>query len=174
MESILTLSRQVLATTPTRWLELARTIEPELFSRPPAPKEWSALECLHHLIEGERDVFPARVRAYLAGQEFLGFDPGSDREPSPRPSPIALAEEFARLRAASLAQIASLTEADLDRSARHSMLGPVTLRETLNTWAAHDLNHTVQAECALMQPFIRDCGPFQCIFADHVAKASPV
>lgn len=170
MESILNYT-QVLTITPARWLELARTITPELLSRPPVPGEWSALECLEHLVQVERDVFPVRVRAYLAGQDFPAFDPNSDgTRPATPPSAIALAEEFNQLRLVSLAQLASLVEADLDRQARHAKLGVVTLRETLNTWAAHDLNHTVQAERALMQPFIRGSGPFQFRFADHVAK----
>jgi hypothetical protein len=171
MESILTLAHQVLTITPARWLELTRTLSPELLSLPPAPKEWSALECLQHLIDTERDVFPVRVRAYLAGQDFPAFDPDSQGSRSTvHRSPIALAEEFDQLRQASLAQLAPLTEADLGRQARHAALGMVTLSETMNTWAAHDLNHTVQAERALMQPFIRGCGPFQFRFADHVAK----
>ncbi len=44
----------------------------------------------------------------------------------------------------------------------------VTLGEMAHEWAAHDLNHTVQAERALMQPFIQACGPWQRFFTDHV------
>ncbi len=171
MESILTLACQVLTITPARWLELTRTLSPELLSLPPAPNEWSALECLQHLVVTERDVFPVRIRAYLAGQDFPPFDPNSQaNQPTSQPSPVALAEEFDRLRRASLAQLAPLTEADLTRRARHPQLGIVTLNETLNTWAAHDFNHTVQAERAAMQTFIAGSGPFQFRFADHVAK----
>ncbi len=170
MESILTLARQVLTITPVRWLEMTRTLAPELLSTPPLPKEWSALECLEHLVTTERDVFPVRIRAYLAGQAFPPFDPNSGKTEDTAPtSPFALAEEFNRLRQASLAQLALLTDADLERQARHPQLGIVTLRETLNTWAAHDFNHTVQAERAMMQPFIGGSGPFQFRFADHVA-----
>ena len=58
-------------------------------------------------------------------------------------------------------------EDDLRRTARHPPLGPVTLAELLQTWAAHDLNHTVQAERALMRPFMRGCGPWRSFFQDH-------
>jgi hypothetical protein len=37
----------------------------------------------------------------------------------------------------------------------------------LHTWAAHDLNHTIQAERALMQPFMLGCGPWRSFFQDH-------
>ena len=43
--------------------------------------------------------------------------------------------------------------------------------ELLNEWAAHDLMHTVQAERALMQPFIQGCGPWQHYFQDHVVRS---
>ena len=35
------------------------------------------------------------------------------------------------------------------------------------SWAAHDLNHTIQAERALMQPFMLGCGPWRSFFRDH-------
>jgi hypothetical protein len=37
--------------------------------------------------------------------------------------------------------------------------------------AGHDLMHTVQAERALMQPFIAGCGPWQPYCADHEGPA---
>ena len=75
------------------------------------------------------------------------------------------------MRADSLALWDKLAESDLDRTARHSELGVVTLRELLNEWAGHDLMHTVQAERALMQPFIEGCGPWRSYFTDHIAAS---
>jgi hypothetical protein len=40
----------------------------------------------------------------------------------------------------------------------------------MHNWAAHDLNHTVQAERAMMQPFIQGCGPWQKFYTDHLRK----
>ena len=57
-----------------------------------------------------------------------------------------------------------------NRRVRHQELGPVTLREMLSEWAAHDLNHTVQAERALIQPFLLECGPWIAYFKDHLIK----
>jgi len=37
----------------------------------------------------------------------------------------------------------------------------------LQYWAGHDLMHTVQAERAVMQPFIEAAGPWRPAFADH-------
>ena len=80
-----------------------------------------------------------------------------------------MAENFSHLRAESLALFTTLTTADLARKSRHAELGPVSLDEMLHEWAAHDLMHTVQAERALMQPFIESCGPWRPYFRDHDA-----
>jgi len=103
----------------------------------------------------------------LAGQDFSAPSPNSDEA---NQIPAELATEFAHLRAESLHLWAQMTPADFSRTARHPQLGQVTLRELLHTWAAHDLMHTVQAERALMQPFIAGCGPWQSFFADHIAE----
>ena len=42
-------------------------------------------------------------------------------------------------------------------------LGVVSLRELLNEWAAHDMMHIVQAERAIMQPFIAASGPWRAL-----------
>ena len=64
--------------------------------------------------------------------------------------------------------LSQVSEAHLSRRALHAELGLVTLGELLHEWAAHDLNHTVQAERALMQPLILGSGPWQPYFADHL------
>jgi hypothetical protein len=160
--------RSILETTPTRWSQLVETVPMDLLSLPPALKEWSALECLQHLVDTERWVFPARVKFLLAGQDFPAFDPDSQgSKPAPQFSPQQLSAEFTRLRQEGLAVFSVVTLADLSRQARHQELGLVTLGELLHEWAAHDLMHTVQAEQALMQPFIRGSGPWQPYFSAH-------
>jgi hypothetical protein len=168
MDNLLAAAPAVLAATPPRWERLARDLPADLLARAPAPGEWSALNCLQHLVDTERFVFPARVRAILAGRDFDAFDPDRQGTVADTGRPAAeLAAEFAALRAASLALLATVTPADLDRGAAHAELGPVTLSQLVHEWAGHDLMHTVQAERALLQPFIDGCGPWQSYFADH-------
>ena len=157
----------VLKTTANRWLSLTSNLPEDLLRRPPAPGEWSAADCLYHLYSTELNVYPFRVRLFMEGRDFPGYDPNqaeAEREDIPVPQ---LAEEFARLRAATLELLATVREEHLDTRVRHSKLGPVSLREMLHTWAAHDLMHTVQAERALMQAFLPDSGPWRHYFADH-------
>jgi hypothetical protein len=166
--------KSVLSTTPSRWQSLTETLPTELLIRPPATNEWSALDCLRHLLDTEQLVFPVRVRHLLAGEDFASFDPdaqGSQRTPSTSETPSQLAAQFARQRNANLAELEHITPSDLARTARHSELGLVTLGELLHEWAAHDLMHTVQAERALMQPFISAVGPWRPHFQDHEARS---
>src|SRR3990170_3740674 len=162
VENLLAWTRAVLETTPGRWHTLTKTLPAELLTYPPAPGEWSALECLQHLVDTERTVFPVRVLCFLERRDFPGFDPDSQGSKSAASLPPAeLATEFARMRQDSLELLAKLGAADLERRARHGELGPVTLDEMMHEWAAHDLMHTVQAEQAMMQPLINGSGPWQ-------------
>src|SRR5215208_1871997 len=146
--------RAVLETTAPRWLTLAATLPPDLLRRPAAAGEWSAVECLRHLRDAERDVFPVRVRAFLAGHDLTPYDPVAHASGDMGETPQALADEFARMRQQSLAHLAQVHPPDLNREVIHGEYGTVRLTELLHEWAAHDLMHTVQAEQALMQPFV--------------------
>jgi len=168
MENVLAHVLPVLSATPMRWNELAEALPEPLMARLPAPGQWSALECLLHLIDTEH-VLQSRLAAFRAGADFPAFDPATQGSPRAGRARGVLADEFAELRAESLRQLALLAPEDLDLVARHGELGPVTLDEMLHEWAAHDLNHTVQAERALMQPYLEGCGPWRKYFADHDA-----
>jgi len=164
----------VLETTPQRWIQLAERLTPELIQRKPAPNEWSAHDCLRHIVDTERSVFPARLGHLLRGEDFPAYQPDNGGKDSKEPpTPVDLAAEFARLRAGSLALLATIGEADLLRTARHQELGVVTLGELVHEWAGHDLMHTVQGERAILQPFIDGCGPWKRYFSDHIIPPSP-
>jgi hypothetical protein len=164
----------VLRVDGARWHAIATGLDRDLFLRSPGPGEWSALECLGHAADTEAAVFAARVRAILAGQpSFAAFDPDTESTPvTAATDPTVLAQRHALLQGESLALLATVTAADLDCTARHADLGPVTLRELLNEWAAHDLMHVVQAERAVMQAFIPGSGPWRPSFADHDVDAT--
>jgi hypothetical protein len=161
----------ILQATPRRWLDLVQTVPESLLSRIPAEGQWSALACLQHLVDAER-VFQFRLQAFLESHAiFPGFNP--DVEGSQRFAPrsvMDLANEFVALRLTSLDAIDRLQPSDLKRECRHQELGVVSLEYMLNEWPVHDLNHTIQAERALMQPFIRDCGPWERYFTEHIVR----
>jgi hypothetical protein len=157
----------ILQTTPARWQTLCETLPSDLLSRHPTEGEWSPLECLTHILDTEKNIFPVRVRAFLAGVNFPSFNPDKEGTASVSQTPADMAAEFSALRVESLELLKTLKESDLARTAIHPELGQVTLEQLLQEWAAHDLNHTIQAEQALMQPYISGCGPWRKYFSDH-------
>jgi hypothetical protein len=172
VENLIERVKTVLAVTPQRWLNLSQSLPEDLLNRKPAPLEWSAVECLKHIVDTER-VLQFRLKCFLEGADFPNFDPDSQGTKPEAHSAADLASELGSLRRQSLQSIAALVETDLDRRVRHEELGSVTLREMLNEWAAHDLNHTVQAERSLMQPFLLECGPWIVYFKDHQIEDKP-
>jgi hypothetical protein len=159
----------VLESTPARWKSLCKALPTELLRRKPAADEWSVLDCFIHILDTEKFIFPVRVKAFLAGVNFTAFNPDQEGTRDTGQPPADLAAEFSSLRAGSVAQLKTLRADDLSRTAMHPELGLVTLEQMLQEWAGHDLNHTVQAERALMQPFIAQCGPWRKYFTDHDA-----
>ncbi len=58
--------KAVLAKTTTHWLSMTETLPEDLLVRSPLPNEWSVMDCLCHLVDAERWIFPMRVHALLA------------------------------------------------------------------------------------------------------------
>lgn len=171
MSDSLTRIRAILATTPLRWSQLIEAVPDELLRERPAPGEWSAIECLQHILDTERLVFPRRLEALRNERDIPGFDPNQASSPTGDQSAAGLAASFAELRTANLAALAQVSEAEFGKQGVHSELGPVTLGQLVNEWATHDLDHTIQAERALMQPFLRACGPWQIYFTANRIEA---
>lgn len=126
---------------------------------------WSPYDVVGHLAHLERTDWMVRVRRVMAGGEERKFDPvdrvamlrdGRDR-------PIdELLDEFEMLRTRNLADLGELNlrEEDLVREGLHPSLGPVTLRNLLATWVAHDLGHLVQVGRVMARRYRDDVGPW--------------
>ena len=175
MEDGLAAARQVVSTTAARWQALIQSLPGDILGRQPAPCEWSALECLQHLLTVERLVIPVRVRHILEGRpELIPYDPDAPREPPAERTPLELISAFTAERRSNEAVLAGLTSGDLTRTSYHPEFGVVTLGMLVNLWAAHDLQHTVQAEKAIMQVFIPGSGPWRFEFVDEDVGAHAV
>lgn len=127
---------------------------------------WSPFEIVGHLIHGERTDWMPRVRRILEqgeSQPFEPFDRLAQLTASAGQSLPALLDEFAQLRAASLRELTALelSDTDLHRRGRHPELGPVTLRQLLATWVAHDLDHIVQVARVLATQYADEVGPWR-------------
>ena len=126
---------------------------------------WSAYDIVGHLIAGERTDWIPRIRILLEHGEARLFDP-FDRlaqfKASQGKSLNQLLDEFARLRASSLATLNALDLDPKDMALRgmHPALGSVTLSEFLATWAAHDLTHLHQLSRVMAYRYRDLVGPW--------------
>jgi hypothetical protein len=117
----------------------------------PGPGEWSANECVGHLIEAEVRGFSGRIRQILgapadAPATLDRWDPpavAEARQDHLR-SGVDLAEEFVVVRATGIAFVRGLQPADLDRYGIHPEVGPLRVGELLGEWVHHDRNHIRQ------------------------------
>lgn len=139
----------------------ARTVAAELRALGPAagwrpdPREWSANECVGHLIEAERRGFAGRIRTILAAvapdgsfmpPRLESWDPPAVAEArrDDRRDPDELAAEFGVLRAEGVALVRSLGTRDLEREGIHPDVGGLRVDELLGEWVHHDRNHVRQ------------------------------
>jgi hypothetical protein len=122
----------------------------------PAPGEWSANECVGHLIEADQRGFAGRIRTILAAAEVGGdradpvvlatWDPpavAAARRDHERPVTELIAT-FTSLRADGVALVRSLHPEDLGRSGLHPEVGILRVDELLGEWVHHDRNHVRQ------------------------------
>lgn len=120
----------------------------------PAVDEWSANECVGHLIEAERRGFAGRIRVILEAAETRPDLP-ADLETWDPPAVAearrdhlrdgaALVAEFSAMRADGVALVRSLRSSDMARAGIHPHVGPLRVDELLGEWVHHDRNHVRQ------------------------------
>ncbi|GAB5491177.1 MAG: hypothetical protein Phog2KO_13920 [Phototrophicaceae bacterium] len=166
VQDILSWSKTILASTPLRWQYLLDTYPQDLLLSKPSPTEWSAYDCLQHLLDVERVSTSVRLKAFLAGEGFPDFDPNQQAEKD-APSSI-LGSQFAEIRQDNLSLLAQFNETDLLKEVRHAEYGMVSLSQFLHHLVGHDLMHTVQAEQAMMQPMIKGSGAWFVNYTAHI------
>ena len=117
----------------------------------PEPGEWSANECVGHVIEAERRGFAGRIRAILdappdAPARLEAWDPPAVAEArgDHLRSGSELAAELDTLRHDSVRLVLGLKASDLDRMGLHPDVGPLRVHELLGEWVHHDRNHVRQ------------------------------
>ncbi len=127
---------------------------------------WSAYDVVGHLVHGERTDWVPRARLIMTvgdARPFDTFDRFAQFEASRGRTLASLLDEFAALRRQSLEDVAALqiTEPDLYRRGTHPALGPVTLRQLLATWVAHDCDHVAQIARVLAHQYADEVGPWR-------------
>ena len=118
----------------------------------PAPGEWSVLECVGHIVDGEL-VSSGRYRWILAHDrpDIVGYDQDLwvERLGHGTADPAELLALFEALRRANLALWSRVTAADRSRIGLHRERGPESLDLTFRLIAGHDRVHLAQARRTL-------------------------
>jgi uncharacterized damage-inducible protein DinB len=156
----------ILERTPDTLRVLLADLPPAWTDSNEGPETWSPYDIIGHLIHGERADWIPRARIILAQGEdrrFTPFDRFAQFRDSEGKSLGELLDEFARLRAESLATLREwqLTDAQLALTGEHPAFGTVTLRQLLATWVAHDLGHMAQITRVMAKQYRDAVGPWR-------------
>jgi hypothetical protein len=156
----------VLERTPHSLRAMLSGLPPAWTEADEGPETWSPYDIVGHLIHGERADWMGRARIILAqGPErrFTPYDRFAQFRESQGRSLAELLDEFERLRADNLVALAEwrLTDAQLALEGEHPEFGPVTLRQLLATWVAHDLGHVAQAARVMAKQYRDAVGPWR-------------
>jgi hypothetical protein len=155
----------VLVRTPAALSTLLRDLPDAWTEATEGPGTWSPYVVVGHLIHGERADWMPRLSIILEHGESRPFD-AFDREAQFRESagkPLStLLDEFNSLRRDNLARLTALNlQPDhLDLKGTHPALGPVTVRQLLATWTAHDLGHILQVTRVMAKRYKSEVGPW--------------
>lgn len=129
------------------------------------PDTFSPREVLGHLLQGEAHDWIPRLTMILREDPapFPPFDRFAHRAAYAGWPHDRLLAAFAEARAASLDALQGLVPDDamLDRRGRHPDLGPVTGRQLLATWVAHDLGHLAQIGRVMAKRYREAVGPWR-------------
>ncbi len=174
------LSAETLARTPGALHALLDGLPDPWTRAGEGPDTFSPFDVVGHLIDGEETDWVPRARIILAQGPNPLFEPYDRLRHRARNAgrPLRdLLEEFARLREANLALLRSwrLTPAALDLTGIHPSLGPVTLRQLLATWIAHDFGHIAQIARVMAKQLRHEVGPwerFLPVLTDHETPRS--
>ncbi|MEO8228764.1 MAG: DinB family protein [Chloroflexota bacterium] len=124
----------------------------DLVRERPEPTEWSVLECLGHLADGEL-VVAGRYRWIVSEDEpdIVGYDQALwvDRLRHGEDDPATLLALFETVRRANLDLWTHLPVADRERIGRHRERGAESYDLTFRLAAGHDRLHMAQARRAL-------------------------
>ncbi|WP_321476412.1 DinB family protein [uncultured Paludibaculum sp.] len=155
----------VLTRTPGTLDALLRDLPKAWTTATEGPGTWSPYVVMGHLIHCEKADWMPRVAMILEHGPARAFDP-LDREAQlsagqDRPL-VELLDEFSALRRANLARLRALElqPEQLALHGAHPALGPVTLRQLLATWTAHDLAHLVQVTRVMAKRYKQEVGPW--------------
>jgi hypothetical protein len=155
----------VLTRTPAALDALLRDLPEPWTTATEGPGTWSPYVVIGHLIYCERVDWMPRLAIILEHGPSRPFDP-FDREAQLRESNgkalCTMLDEFSALRRDNLARLRELNllPEQFELMGMHPALGPVTVRQLLATWTAHDLGHILQVSRVMAKRYKQEVGPW--------------
>lgn len=171
---------QVLQRTPETLRVLLQGLSDDWIRGTEGPDTFSPFDVVGHLIDGEETDWMPRARIILAGgndPRFEPYDRFRHRRRNVGRALPSLLQEFAQLRSANLAELASwhLTSERFEMTGIHPTFGRVKLRELLAAWVVHDLGHIAQVARVMAKQYRAAVGPwvpFMPVLTDHEVPRS--
>jgi hypothetical protein len=133
----------LLEKTPILFETLLGDLPAGLLQWKPAPDRWSISEVLSHLADTERVLSERARRLVEENSPVLKVyeQPAGGYAQGSAPEHLAC---FMAMRRDTLAFLKAIPENAGARTGSHSEIGTITLAETLNEWASHELGHLRQ------------------------------
>lgn len=133
-----------LSVTPTMLRDMTRDCTGNQAATPPKPGEWSIVEVVRHLVEGDRDTFLPRLRRMLA--ESGPVFESRRRQDGDRADLATLLDAFADARSQAVALLRGLQDPGWRREGISPSRGALTVETYAHTMAEHDTEHLRQIQ----------------------------
>lgn len=159
-------ARAILERTPAVLEAWLSGLDPVWSEVDEGPGSFSPSDVVAHLIDGEHVDWIPRLQQIQHDGDARPFEPFDRTAFRERFEDMDLAGRLAAFREARTENLAkldslALTEADLERRGLHPELGPVTARQLISTWVAHDLTHLAQIARAMGGRYREAVGPWR-------------
>lgn len=164
-DSFLEESLAVLTRTPAALDSLLRDLPESWTTATEGPGTWSPYVVIGHLNHAERADWMPRLAIILEhgpSRPFDRFDREAQFRESNGKSLSVLLDEFSALRRDNLARLRELNlqPEQFELQGTHPAFGPVTVRQLLATWTAHDLGHILQISRVMAKRYRQEVGPW--------------
>jgi len=161
--SLAAISSRLLGTIST--LRQLAEVESDHLAFHPRPGSWCVKQVIGHLIEEDARDFVGRIQMMLDQNRPQLHTNDQDavavlREDCKK-EPSDLLDEFVTVRTRSAVFVEALPRGALDRVGIHQKLGTIGVRELLNEWLYHDLNHLNQINRNLQAALWPELGAMQ-------------
>jgi beta-phosphoglucomutase-like phosphatase (HAD superfamily) len=139
----------ILKSTPAALDTLSASLTEQQWRERPEPKEWSLTEIFCHLRDSDQEVNLPRLEKVAT--EDNPFLPGvntdtwaDERDYLHQDGPAALSE-FIEVRSRLVEHLEAMPGTEWQRTARHAIFGPTTLKELITFTVTHDRTHIDQS-----------------------------